>query len=470
MPEKNKRALWPWVIAALVLLAAYASTWVELRSGDPRRPGSAESILAMQDQQETSVLFILIDTLRAGRLGCYGYERDTSPTLDYMAQTGVRFDRQLAQSSWTKCSMASLWTGLNPARTGILSAEHATPVEATMPAEILQEAGFRTAGVWRNGWVAPNFGFGQGFEVYERPMPAPVPASVRRDHPQVSLDGTDLDIVDTAIEFLNIHGRERWFLYLHLMDVHQYLYDMDSARFGSTYEDIYDNSVLHTDGIVGRLLTYLAERDLLQKTLVVVASDHGEAFMERGYEGHASHIYPESTEVPLILGFPFLLEPSVVIESRTRNIDIWPTILDLLGLPALPDTDGRSLLPEILAAVRGQVAPREAEPAVAHLDRNWGTPGSESLHNIALEDGGFRFIRTASRGAPEISEELFHRVSDPEEMVDVTLEYPEVAKRLGESVDAYLESEESPWGVEAPAVSIDEMELNQLRALGYALP
>ena len=107
MPEKNKRALWPWVIAALVLLAAYASTWVELRSGDPRRPGSAESILAMQDQQETSVLFILIDTLRAGRLGCYGYERDTSPTLDYMAQTGVRFDRQLAQSSWTKCSMAS---------------------------------------------------------------------------------------------------------------------------------------------------------------------------------------------------------------------------------------------------------------------------------------------------------------------------------------------------------------------------
>jgi len=319
--------------------------------------------------------------------------------------------------------------------------------------------------------VAPNFGFGQGFEVYERPLPAPVPASVKRDHPQVSLDGTDLDVVDTAVEFLNVHGRERWFLYVHLMDVHQYLYDMDSARFGSTYVDIYDNSVLHTDGIVGQLLTYLAERDLLQNTLVVITSDHGEAFMERGYEGHASQVYPESTEVPFILGFPFLLDPGVVIESRTRNIDIWPTVLDLLGLPGLPDTDGRSLRPEILAAVAGGAPPREVAPAVAHLDRNWGTVGSASLSSIAVADGDFRLVRRESMGAErEAVEELFHRASDPEEFVDVSSEHPEVAERLGRWVDGYLESDPSPWGVEVPEVEIDDMELNQLRALGYAIP
>ena len=431
--------MWPWVAVGVLLLAAYASTFVEVRSGDPRRPASSEQVLALRDQPDTNVLFVLIDTLRAARLGSYGHARDTSPMLDYMASTGVRFHRQLAQSSWTKASMASLWTGLNPARTGIVSAEHAAPVEATMPAEILREAGFRTAGVWRNGWVAPNFGFGQGFEVYERPLPAPVPASVRRDHPQVSLDGTDLDVVDTAIEFLQVHGRERWFLYVHLMDVHQYLYDLDSAVFGSTYVDIYDNSVLHTDRLVGRLLTHLAERDLLQKTLVVIASDHGEAFMERGYEGHATQVYPESTEVPFILGFPFLLEPGVVIESRTRNIDIWPTVLDLLGLPALPEADGRSLLPEILAATAGEPIPRKAAPAVAHLDRNWGTPGSAPLRSIALVDDGFRLVRREGEGvAGAAVEELFHGASDPEEVVNVIDEHPEIVERLGEWMDGYV--------------------------------
>lgn len=368
--------------------------------------------------------------------------------------------------------MASLWTGRNPARTGVLRAEHALPPEATMPAEVLRDAGFRTAGIWRNGWVDSNFGFSQGFEVYERPIPGRVPATLRRKKPNISLHGTDADVVSAALDFLHVYGRDRWFLYIHMMDLHQYAYSLDSAIFGGDYVDLYDNSIHHTDNVLGRLMNHLAETDLLKKTLVVIASDHAEAFMERGFEGHATQVYPESTEVPLVIGFPFLLDPGVVIDARTRNVDIWPTILDLLGLPELPDTDGRSLVPEILAAARSEEMPVERPPAIAHLDRNWGQPqGSLALDAVAVEQGGFRMVRrNQGRDGSVLIEELFDRHSDPDEMRNVIGEHPEEADRLRALVDAYLDSPPSSWGVEVPTVELDEMELNQLRALGYAIP
>ena len=93
---------------------------------------------------------------------------------------GVRFVRHRAQSSWTKNSMASLWTSLYPERTGILRHDHAVPDEARMPAELLKDAGFATAGIWRNGWVAPNFGFSQGFEIYLSPLTRSSPKDIRR--------------------------------------------------------------------------------------------------------------------------------------------------------------------------------------------------------------------------------------------------------------------------------------------------
>src|SRR5262245_18651007 len=90
--------------------------------GDPRPRGTLEDLLALRDRSDLSVVFVLVDTLRADRLGAYGYARDTSPNLNALAATGIRFARQVSQSSWTKCSMASLWTGLYPVRTRVLRA------------------------------------------------------------------------------------------------------------------------------------------------------------------------------------------------------------------------------------------------------------------------------------------------------------------------------------------------------------
>ena len=470
MSERLLQKRWPWLAAAALIAGAYlASISIHVGGGDPRPTGSAEDIAKLSERKDLNVLFILVDTLRAERLGSYGYARDTSPTLDLLARSGVRFSRQLAQSSWTKCSMASLWTSLYPAHNGVTRFDQVIPPEATLPAEILKDAGFRTVGIYRNGWVAPNFGFGQGFDVYDRPRGGPVPASVRRENPTLKEGGSDEDAVNAAIEFLRLSGDQRWLLYLHLMDVHEYLYDDESAVFGTSYSDIYDNSILHLDRILDRLLAYLSGTGQMQRTIVVLSADHGEAFGERGYEGHAREVYRETTEVPWIIAFPFRLEPGATVEARTRNVDVWPTLLELLGLPALPRSDGRSRVPEILAAARGEAAPAEPDQtAIAHIDRFWGRPLETAAPVVAVAEDGLRYVSVRGGGTRD-SEQLFDAKIDPFERQDLAAHRPDDAARLRKVADAYLQSP-PVWDTTPPTLELDEIQLNQLRALGYALP
>ena len=170
-----------------------------------------------------SVVLVSIDTRRADHAGIYGYERATSPVMDDLGRHGITFKRVISQSSWTKSSMASLWTATNPTKNGILRYNHTLPSEVVFPAEIFQAAGFRTAGIWRNGWVAPNFGFEQGFDTYVKPMTTPTRRKIQRSGPSArALKGADLDSTDSAVEFLSRFRDERFFLYLHMMDIHQY--------------------------------------------------------------------------------------------------------------------------------------------------------------------------------------------------------------------------------------------------------
>ncbi len=479
MPTKSfleKR--WPWWLAAGAILAWMAFMSLDLAGGiEDRRPlGSAEDIAALQDRDDLNVLFILIDTLRADRLGAYGHPRDTSPTIDRLAGSGLRFAKHLSQSSWTKASMASLWTSLHPPRAGVTRFDHILPEEARSAAERLQDAGFRTIGLYRNGWVAPTFGFEQGFEVYSRPALRKPNPSVRAENPTIGVVGTDEDTIAAAIEFLRLNRRSEqpWFLYLHLMDVHEYLYDEESAIFGGRYIDKYDSSIRWTDGTIETLLAYLAEWELDDDTLVVFTSDHGEAFRERGLEGHARAVYRETTEVPFILSFPFRLESGAVVETRTQNVDVWPTLLDLLGLEVPEDVDGRSRRPEILAAARGEANDPEAadanphETGFAHLDGTWGHRDRKPRDLVAVTEGGLRYLRSAPLvEGGEILEELFDASVDPAELENLAEERPEDVARLRALVEERL-AEEPPWG-ESPRRDINELELNQLRALGYQI-
>ena len=240
---------WLYVGLAAVLLAVGVYSQIDITL--PKRPsGTLDDIAALSERDDVNVIWILIDTLRADRLSAYGYERATSPIIKAIADRGVRFANVESQSSWTKASMASLWTAMYPQRSGVHHFSHAIPEEARMPAEILKDAGFRTAGVFRNGWVMPNFGFAQGFDLYVRPQASMHKAQVQRPNPSArTLQGTDLDATESAIQFIQSNLESRMFVYIHYMDVHQYLYDESSTLFGSDISDVYDNSIHWTEPV-----------------------------------------------------------------------------------------------------------------------------------------------------------------------------------------------------------------------------
>lgn len=453
----------PWTYFALAGVLAIAAVASQFRVHLPNRPvGTIEDLAGLRDRK-LNVVFFLIDTLRADRLSAYGYDRPTSPVLADIARYGVRFARVEAQSSWTKTSMASLWTGLQPTRTGVLRSGHAVPEAATLPAEIFQRAGYATAGLWRNGWVGPDFGFNQGFDSYIRPSPVREVANFQRRGPGASLTGNDEDLTSMAVSFLETHGREPFMLYVHYMDVHQYAYDEEAAAlgFGTSLSDSYDAAIHWVDRNVAAVLTHLETNDLFRNTLVVIAADHGEAFREHGTEGHARNLYQEVTRVPVILGLPFRLEPGVVVEPLVRNVDIWPTVLDLVGLPPLEVTDGRSLVPLIEASARGK-ADGAPEVTGAYLDKNWGKSDARGAPTVAVGSKGRRLVLTTT---PTEKLELFDHASDPTEQKNLADERPEWVAELKPKLEEEL-ARKPVWG-KAPEVELDEMSLELLRALGY---
>jgi arylsulfatase A-like enzyme len=466
-PRRKVLAIAAAILAIALVIAGLQglfSAGGESRDSRPR--GTIEDVLALRDRSDLNVLFILVDTLRADRLGTYGYERETSPNLDALAASGIRFAQQVSQSSWTKCSMSSLWTGLYPARTRSLRAYDVLSEGATMPAEIFRDAGFRTAAIWRNGWIAPNFGFAQGFEIYLSPRMQNRGRMNRIDSPNITLEGSDGDIIDSAREFLRSHGHERWFLYLHLMDIHQYAYSEETAIFGTSYSDSYDNSIRWVDSLLGHLFAELDQRGLRENTIIVFSADHGEAFGEHGGEGHARNVYSEVTTTPFILSFPFRLDPGIAVEARSENVDLWPTVLELVGLPPLPDTDGQSLVPQIVAAADGASEPDAEGIAIAHLDQAWGRTQQKSQPMVAINEGRWRLIY---RGYRPKHSELYDKWQDPRERSNIADDWPDVFEDLNAKAIAYLESRPPPWGDDAPTVEIDEMQMHQLRALGYGV-
>lgn len=451
------------LLACVGLIVFGLARTLEFRQ--PDRPlGSLADLESLKARDDLNLIVVLLDTLRADRLSSYGYERPTSPILDALAASGIRFENTLAQSTWTKTSMASMLTATYPVRNGITRFNHGVPDSATLPSEFLQRAGFRTVGIWRNGWVAPNFGFEQGFDVYVKP--APLGRNPEMNPSAARLAGTDREVVDAATQFLRTHRNQRFYLYLHLMDVHQYVYD-GSVEFGTTYSDIYDQSIRFVDATLGNLIAVLQQQGLMKKTVIAFVSDHGEAFREHGEEGHARTLYPETTRVPFILTLPFRLEEPVVVRTPVENVDVYPTLFDLLGLAPMPDADGVSLVPLIQAAAKGDeasVAETYANgPRFAEIDQAWGRPSIDPIPLAMIDDGRYRLHLSRGSGP-----ELFDGETDPGETEDIASDRPEVVQELVRQLRAHTSSEQVPWGG-PKQVTVSEMEAAHLRALGYVV-
>lgn len=309
-----------------------------------------------------SILLIIIDTLRADHLSCYGYERNTSPAIDSIAHSGVMCENVYAQSSWTLPATASIMTGLTPRTHGInmnvptgsvYGFDPATPTMAMM----FNSAGYRTAGFFNVDLLSEDFGFHRGFDTY----------SCRENG-----NGMAGVTVEEAVEWLEttvLGSNDPFFLTIHLFDVHDpydppspwdTFYSEDGAEGGiewlftpegavadisqcSQMTDMYDAEIAWVDDRLGYLFGKLRNMGLAESTIIVVTADHGEEFLEHGYVGHGRTFYQETVWVPLILSGPGVPEEEL-ITSATGQYDILPTVLKLCGIEIPEGVEGYSIL------------------------------------------------------------------------------------------------------------------------------
>jgi len=390
----------PWALGAagcLAVAAGVATTSSVPWDSTRPRPDAAPAA-------HPNVVVITIDTLRADHLGAYGYPRDTSPTLDAVAAEGTLFEWAFAQAPSTKPSTASLLTGTFPSTHGATRERARVPVEARLLAEHLRGAGYVTRMWSSNPWVTPVFGFAQGADrfwtAYDEHLVRVtlLPPLLRRLNALIDPDTHAYDTGKRLLQRLTVGQpsnaqrdamlvasvesalrsglREPFHLYLHLMSPHHpyrppppfdRIFERPSVEppvvmppskryeIGSRGAPLapdrlrdmvarYDGGIRWADTLLARLLDALRSHRVLDRTLVVITSDHGEEFHDHGNWGHGQSLYNELLRVPLIVRYPPAVPAGRRVHDPVMSIDVVPTILGLAEIAHAP-LPGRALFP-----------------------------------------------------------------------------------------------------------------------------
>jgi len=464
----------PWVlVAGLGLLAAILF-----------QPG--------QEKERVDVIVLLVDALRADELGSYGYPRATTPAIDSLAADGILFEQAVSASTFTKSSIASLFTGRYPYQHGVYWGSHREDPEdpdsvtadvlsaaETTLAEVLRDHGYLTAAWVQNSHLRGGQGFAQGFVDYQDQQ-----GSIERIHRRFT-------------RWLRGGGRRYpFFSYLHYIDLHDpyrpeppyttlfggaadlAFYDgIDLARWGTFLQRVrsgeerltaaqltqlrayYDGQLRAIDDRLATLFAFLKREGRYANSLIVLTSDHGDGFGEHGFISHSTDPYEELVRVPLIIKLPANRSAGKRIADQVRLVDLYPTLLELVGVQAKADLAGCSLVPLIRLGER----PEEMEhcgDAVIEIAQEGGYPV------VGVRNERYKYIHHQHR-----DDELYDLVADPGEqdnLLSLTARSPLALSgeplRLERLALAVVEQRGAR---KAERVQLDEETIRELKALGY---
>jgi len=435
--------------------------------------------LACGPEPPPNVVLISIDTLRADALGAYGGV--PTQTLDRLAREGVLFEAAFAPTPATAPSHATLFTGQDPLRHGLLRNGEPLPDSATTLAEAFRSAGYHTAAFVSSYVLDARFGWSQGFEHYDAELPAesatlkapPYPGAFWAGQHFAGFDRRATATTKAARTWLE-SAPEPFFLFVHYFDPHApyvppepYVERIAGRRFplegravaGMAPQQLeqlirrYHGEVLYTDDSLGALLDGITERRSRRSTLTVVVADHGEGLGQHGWLEHALYLYDEQIHVPLILHWPGHLPAGRRVRTQVGLVDVAPTLAELVGLPPLASIDGRSLA----AAARGGAEP---DPRPLFGQRYLVSEATGWDHGVksSVRTPRWKYIR-----APEASDELYDLAADAGERRNLLAEQPEVAAGLRRLLETHV----AMLPGAAPAPPISEETRRALRALGY---
>ncbi len=430
------------------------------------------------------VVLILLDTVRADHLGCYGYQRPTSPRIDALARDGVRFQQAVAPSPWTL-----------PSAVGLLAGQYSERVYenglTSSAVEALQAAGIVTAAFTEGGYMSKHFALDRGFDEWteeEGAVQFLQPGQQRDPSKKGGIERT----FARAEQWLAEHGNERFFLFVHTYEPHvpytnrDFVRGLDSGRIGPVFtighvaqveaqklvltpaeteyvKALYDGDIASSDRHVGRLLDKLDGLDLAERVAVIVASDHGEELGDHyphntGDHGHS--LLDSLVMVPLIVRNPAGDYSTRVVEQQVRIIDVMPTVAEWMGVEIKSPADGRSLVPlmtgdetEERLALLGQT---EYGPVRAGL--RW--LGHKYITSVPFEG---KRVPVSPEPPPR---QLYDLRADPGEFDNLVSERP----RMAELLDRMLHDQHPGWDrFISPDLSneADPEVVERLRSLGY---
>lgn len=408
-----------------LLGAASVATGLALlgSAGNPPAPAGSGN-------RRPSVLLITVDTLRPDALGWVSGRNET-PALDALALEGARFPAAVSEVPLTLPSHTSIFTGLLPRRHGVRDNGQVLHRGVRTLAEVLRDSGYST-GAFVSGYpLRALFGLDRGFDRYEDRLPV---------GPEGWKERTASETVRLALEWVGA-AKPPWLLWIHFYDPHD-PYEPPRSFWKPGRRGAYDGEVAYVDHEVGRLRRALPA----EPTLTLFAADHGEALGEHGEATHGFFVYDSTILVPVVLHFPGVVPPAKRDEAA-RLIDLMPTALELLGLPAQAGVDGVSLRP--LLSGKGQAIP----PAYVESRQPWISYGWAPLR--AIRHDGWKLV-----AAPR--PELYQMANDPSESSNRYAEERKVVTALAGRMAAV---ENGPATPSVP--SGDPETLAQLRSLGY---
>ena len=430
-----------------------------------------------------NILLIAVDTLRADHLSAFGYERNTTPNIDKLAEKSLAFRRAYAPSPWTKPSVASIHTGLYPTAHTVERPPSALPSEVVTLAEILKGGGWRTASVTSNKLLDERYGFGQGFDSYD--------SGEAQGHRYVSTPGITTKAKQHLADFATTD--EPFFLSLLYFDPHydwrnhglgiakksagrlngletiKEMREMAATAPGMTEEEIchirdrYDEEIQFTDAGIGEVLAELNRLGFGDNTIVVFTADHGEEFLEHGWLGHTRFLYEGMIHVPLLIFDPRKdAPPAQPLETPVSNVSVTPTIVDLAGF----DHEKYAFGAPSLAPLFDNAPDFPFGPVFSEVNFVAGTKvnAEKESHLMGVIDGDIKFIRETNKPIYE----AFNTRSDPLETQNLlhNPEGPALMERYKPMIRQW-KKQQVKRGYDPRKLPYTKNDLEDLRALGY---
>lgn len=480
------------VTVALAIVVILIPLWVLgdiYNSREMAQDGELNEELQAGLSDKPNLIFIILDTMRADYLGCYGYkDEDLSPNLDKLAEDSAVYTKMFSQSSYTKPSIASHMTSLYPSTHNTVLKPDALPEEITTLAEALHDHGYYTTGFANNPHISALNNFDQGYDEYyflepdyffgaDRSSSQLVYYSILRKVREKFISGKkwvqhyyqDAFVLNEYVmDWLGDKGDRRFFLFVHYMDTHDPYFEHPAngvgyARVSMEHPDpdmapellrVYKGEIKHLDNYVGELLDWLKAKDLYDQTAIVITADHGEEFFEHEGWWHGTTLYSEQINVPLIIKYPYSRNAGQKLAYQVQAIDIAPTFLHLAGSPIPQEMQGVNLM-------------GYTEDELVGVEYVYSEEELEGNIIVSVKTPDWKLIRANKdnpRGLNPV--ELYDMNEDYTETMDLAALRDSVRTALDENIKEFKMAALGQ-SFEKQETEIDDAAAEQLRALGY---